>query len=58
MTSSLNLRIELTDPSGKRDVLNRPARSGESVSIEAPYTQECVVSIYLGGDFVWQEKHR
>ncbi|MBQ9565595.1 MAG: PASTA domain-containing protein [Synergistaceae bacterium] len=58
LTSPLNLRIELADPSGKRDILNRPAKSGESVSVEAPYTQECVVSIYLGGDFVWQEKHR
>ena len=58
LTSPMNLRIELTDPSGKRDVINRQARSGESVYVEAPYTQECVVSVYLGGEFVWQEKHR
>ena len=58
LTSPLNLRIELTDPSGKRDVLNRQARSGESVYVEAPYSRECVVSVYLGGDFVWQERHQ
>ncbi|MCR5347002.1 MAG: PASTA domain-containing protein [Fretibacterium sp.] len=58
LTSSMNLRIELTDPSGRRDVLNRPAKSGESVYLEAPYSRECVVSVYLGGEFVWQEKHR
>ena len=56
--SPMNLRIELTDPSGKRDILNRQARSGESVYVEAPYSRECVVSVYLGGEFVWQEKHR
>ena len=54
----MNLRIELTDPSGKRDVLNRQVRSGESISTNASYTQECVISIYLGGEFVWQEKQR
>ena len=58
LTSPMNLRIELTDPSGKRDVLNRQAKSGESVYVEAPYSRECVVSIYLGGEFVWQEKFR
>ncbi len=58
LTSSMNLRIELTDPSGRRDVLNRPAKSGESVYTEAKYSQECVVSVYLGGEFVWQEKFR
>ena len=58
LTSPMNLRIELTDPSGKRDVLNRPARSGESVYTEAKYSRECVVSVYLGGEFVWQEKFR
>lgn len=58
LSSPLNIRIELTDPSGRRDVLNRQAKSAESVYVEAPYTRECVVSIYLGGDFVWQEKYR
>ena len=54
----MNLRIEITDPSGKRDVLNRQVRSGESISTNASYTQECVISIYLGGEFVWQERQK
>lgn len=54
----MNLRIEITDPSGKRDVLNRQVRSGESINTSAKYTQECVISIYLGGESVWQEKQR
>ena len=54
----MTLRIELTDPSGKRDVLNRQVRSGETVSTTARYTQECVISIYLDGEFVWQERQK
>ncbi|MBQ3401860.1 MAG: PASTA domain-containing protein [Synergistaceae bacterium] len=58
ITRPMNLRIEVTDPSGKRDVMNRQVRSGESINTTASYTQECVITIYLGGDFVWQEKQR
>ena len=58
LASPLNLRIELVDPSGRRNVLDRQARSGENVYLEAPYSRECVVSVYLGGEFVWQEKHQ
>ena len=54
----MNLRIELTDPSGKRDVYNRQVRSGQNVVVSSPYTQECVISIYLDGEFVWQERQR
>ena len=54
----MNLRVELTDPSGKRDVLNKQVRAGENVSTTAKYSQECVITIYLGGESVWQEKQR
>ena len=54
----MNLRVELTDPSGKRDVLNKQVRAGESVNTTAKYSQECVITIYLGGESVWQEKQR
>ena len=54
----MNLRVELTDPSGKRDVLNRQVRSGETVSTTARYSGECVITIYLGGEFVWQERQK
>lgn len=52
----MNLRIEVTDPSGKRDILNRQVSSGERINVNASYSNECVVTIYLGGEFVWQER--
>ena len=52
----MNLRIEVTDPSGKRDVMNKQVRSGENINTTVSYTQECMVTIYLGGEFVWQER--
>ena len=54
----MDLRIEITDPSGKRNVLNRQVRSGESINTTASYTNECVISIFLGGESVWQERQR
>ncbi len=54
----MNLRVELTDPSGKRDVLNKQVSAGENINTTAKYSQECVITIYLGGASVWQEKQR
>ena len=54
----MDLRIEITDPSGKREIMNRQVRSGESINTTAKYSQECVISIYLGGEFVWQERQK
>ena len=53
----LQLKIELTDPSGTRVLLERDARSGEYVSLDAPYSKECVVRVYLGSQFVWQDRY-
>ncbi|MBQ7577641.1 MAG: PASTA domain-containing protein [Synergistaceae bacterium] len=54
----MDLRIEITDPSGKRNVLSRQVRSGESINTTASYTNECVISIFLGGESVWQERQK
>ncbi len=54
----MDLRIEITDPSGKREIMNRQVRSGESINTTARYSQECMISIYLGGESVWQERQR
>lgn len=54
----LQLKIELTDPSGTKVLVDRPARSGERVELDAQYSKECVVTIYLGGDFVWQDSYK
>lgn len=52
----MELRIEVTDPSGRRNVMNRQVRGGESISTTVRYTKECVITIYLGGQQVGQEK--
>ena len=54
----MNLRVELTDPSGKRNVLNRQVRTGEVINSTAKYSGECVITMYLGGEFVWQERQK
>jgi serine/threonine-protein kinase len=54
----LPLRIEIVDPQGKRVLLERNARANENVQIDGAYSQEAVVSIWLGGEFVWQERFR
>lgn len=54
----MDLRIEITDPNGKREVMSRQVKGGENINTTASYLQECVVSIYLGGEFVWQERQR
>lgn len=56
LTTPMNIRIEATDPSGKRDLLNRQARSGENISLEVKYDRECLITIYLGGVFAGQQK--
>ena len=54
----MNLRVELTDPSGKRNVLNRQVHTGEVINSTAKYSGECVITMYLGGEFVWQERQK
>jgi serine/threonine-protein kinase len=47
----------MVDPSGKKTLLDRAAKSGEYVSLDSPYSRECAVTIYLGGEFVWQDRY-
>ena len=54
----LPLRIEIVDPQGRRLLMERDVRANERVQLEANYTQEAVVSIFLGGEFVWQDRFR
>ena len=58
ITRPMNLRIEVTDPSGKRDILNRQVSRGDTITTTARYSGECVVSYYLGGEFIGQERYR
>ncbi len=58
LAKPMDLRIELTDPNGKREIMSRQVRGGENINTTANYSQECVISIYLGGESVWQERQR
>lgn len=54
----LPLRIEIDDTRGKRVLLARDAKANETVQVDGNYSQEAVVTIWLGGEFVWQERYK
>jgi serine/threonine-protein kinase len=54
----MNVRVEIIDDNGTRTLLDRQARSGEYIVLDAPYAGEAAVTIYLGGEFVWQDRYR
>lgn len=58
LAQSMPLRIEIIDASGSRVLLNQEVTSGQYVSLDAPYQDEAAVTIYLGGEFVWQDRYR
>jgi beta-lactam-binding protein with PASTA domain len=51
------LRIEMIDKAGEHILLDRKVTAGEYIRLDAPYVGEAVVTIYLGGNFVWQERY-
>lgn len=57
LTKPLSLKIELMDDYGTRVLKDGTAKSGEYISMNVPYTGEARVTIYLGGDFVWQDRY-
>lgn len=54
----MTVRVEIIDDNGTRTLLDRQARSGEYIVLDAPYAGEAAVTIYLGGEFVWQDRYR
>lgn len=58
LSKPLKLTIEMVDPRGSRKLVDKEVSGGEYISMEAPYTNEAAVTIYLGGEFVWQERYR
>ena len=52
------LVIEMIDKNGERRLLNRKVNAGENIRITAPYVGEAIVTIYLGGNFVWQDRYK
>lgn len=58
LSKPMALRIEMVDANGTRQLMSREVRGGEYISLDAPFTTEGVVTIYLGGEFVWQDRFR
>ncbi|HRX25246.1 MAG TPA: PASTA domain-containing protein [Aminivibrio sp.] len=58
LTKPLGLKIEMVDATGTRHLLGRDVKGGEFISLDAPFVREGVVTIYLGGEFVWQERYK
>lgn len=58
LTKSLSLKIEMVDATGTKHLLERDVKGGEYISLDTPFVKEGVVTIYLGGEFVWQERYK
>lgn len=58
LSRPMALRIEIVDRNGSRVLLDRQAQAGEYVSLDAPYEGQSSVTIYLGGEFVWQDRYQ
>lgn len=58
LAQPMALRIEIVDRNGSRVLLDRQAKAGDYISIDAPYEGQSAVTIYLGGEFVWQDRYQ
>jgi beta-lactam-binding protein with PASTA domain len=58
LSKPLLLRIEVVDPDGTRTVLEKEVKGGEAIAVNVPYVGEAAVTVYLGGEFVWQDRYR
>ena len=58
LSKPMSLRIEVVDPDGTRTVLEKEVKGGEAIAVNVPYVREAAVTVYLGGEFVWQDRYR
>ena len=58
LSKPLGLSIEMVDAKGSKKLVNKEVAGGEYISMEVPYVKEAAITIYLGGEFVWQERYR
>lgn len=58
VTKPLSLKIEIIDKGGSRVLVNKNVNGGEYISLNTPYAGDAAVTIYLGGEFVWQDRYR
>lgn len=56
LTKPLSLKIELTDDTGTKVIKDVMASNSEYISMNIPFLGQATVTIYLGGDFVWQDR--
>ncbi len=56
LSKPLSLKIEIKDASGTRTLKDIMAKSSEYISLNVPYSGDAIVTILLGGDFVWQDR--
>ena len=47
----------MADEMGTRVLKDGVAKSGEYISMNVPYSGEARITIFLGGDFVWQDRY-
>ena len=56
LTKPLSLKIELTDDTGTKVIRDVMANGSEYISMNVPFTGQAVITVFLGGDFVWQDR--
>lgn len=55
LTKPMALKIEIADGSGKRALRDSQTSGNEYISMNVPYNNEATITIFLGGEFVWQD---
>lgn len=55
LSKPMALKIEMTDAGGKRSLRDSQTSGNEYISLNVPYTKEATITIFLGGEFVWQD---
>lgn len=58
LTKPMALKIEMTDSDGKKSLRDSQTSGNEYISLNVPYTKEATITIFLGGEFVWQERFK
>lgn len=58
LTKPMALKIEITDGGGKRSLRDSQTSGNEYISMNVPYSDEATITIFLGGEFVWQDKFK
>lgn len=55
LTKPMALKIEMTGDGGKKSLRDSQTSGNEYISLNVPYAKEATITIFLGGEFVWQE---